>query len=158
MKQVSYVLILLIALFDISCTNTNTKWDEFCKKKYYEEFLSDGKIQELELDVIQKLNAASFQGTFAIREDSLVFGWHEGKLDTSNSLSIRDAVTNNGFYAVYHRINRWTYFKKVAGFIDDSCGLMYVPEGSKLPNEVKVNQMLVDKGKTGKWYFVEAKL
>tara|TARA_Y100000385_G_scaffold291276_1_gene368293 strand:- start:2990 stop:3466 length:477 start_codon:yes stop_codon:yes gene_type:complete len=158
MKQVSHVLILLIALLDISCTSTNTKWDDFCNKNYYAEFLSDEKMQELELDVIQKLNAANFQGTFAIKEDSLVFGWHEGELDTSNSLSIREAVTTNGFYAVYHRINHWTYFKKVAGFIDDSCGLMYVPEGSKLPIGVKVSQMLVDKGKTGKWYFVETKL
>ena len=108
MKQVSYVLIILIALLDVSCSNTNAKWDVFCKRSYYAEFLSDEKIQELELDVVQKLDAANFQGNFAIREDSIVFGWHEGKLDTSNSLSIKEALIINGFYAVHHRINKWT--------------------------------------------------
>lgn len=158
MKQLLYILVILIAFLDISCSNTSTKWEIFCKKSYYAKFLSDEKMKELELDVVQKLDGANFQGTFAIREDSLVFGWHKGKLDTSNSLSIKKTLSINGFYAVYHRINKWTYFKKVAGFIDDSCGIMYVPACSKLPNEVKVSQILIDKGKKGKWYFVETKL
>lgn len=159
MKQVSYILITLIVLLDFSCKNTNNKWEVYCKKSYYNEYLTDEKIQELELDIVQKLDSANFQGTFAIKEDSLVFGWHERKLNASNSVSIKDALKNNGFYAVYHRINKWTYLKKVAGFIDDNCGIIYLPDGKEMPVQVK-SKSRIRKSHNGKgdWFFVETKL
>jgi hypothetical protein len=33
-----------------------------------------------------------------------------------------------------------------------------VSNGSEIPNEIKVFELLVDNGLNGKWYFVEAKI
>ena len=152
-------------------------WFGFLSEKEQEEFKQNFLIQtkkeayiqsfetpfesyylELEFEIINRLNDSGFQGAFKINGDSILFGWHEGELNNINSISIARVLRKNKFYATYHRINEWTYFKKYPGFIDESCGLLFVSNGSEIPNEIKVFELLVDNGLNGKWYFVEAKI
>ena len=135
----------------MSCSNNvkNCSYDE------YKNFITDNEQESLFLECIQEFNESNFRGTILIDENTLSYGWHENELDNPND--ILEKLQGYSVYGIMH-INGITYFKKASGFIDDSCGLMYVPQGSKLPNEVRISQILIDKGSKGKWYFVEAKL
>jgi hypothetical protein len=158
MKKILNYLFILMLFKIISCTNCHNKYTDYCSVDYYKKFLSNQKIEELEFEIINRLNDSGFQGAFKINGDSILFGWHEGELNNINSISIARVLRKNKFYATYHRINEWTYFKKYPGFIDESCGLLFVSYGSEIPNEIKVFELLVDNGLNGKWYFVEAKI
>jgi hypothetical protein len=158
MKKIFKYLLILMLFKITSCANSQNVYADYCSISYYKKFLSNQKIEEFQFEIINKLNDSGFEGTFKINGDSVLFAWHEGKLSNLNSKSIARILSNDGFYATNHRINEWTYFKKYPGFIDDNCGLLFVSNGSEIPNEIKVFELLVDNGVNGKWYFVEAKM
>tara|TARA_B110000037_G_C16879539_1_gene407385 strand:- start:44 stop:520 length:477 start_codon:yes stop_codon:yes gene_type:complete len=158
MKNFSFLL--LLSLFFVSCDfsqKQRDQWAKHCNESYYLKNIENGEIKEKEiLKCIHQLKEDGFKGTFIVDEDSLQYGWHEGVL--SNPDDIIKVLKSNGFYAIFHR-KGWSYFKKGRGFIDDSCGLMYLSDGFEFPLGVESSQFLINSSSgAGKWYYVEAKL
>ena len=154
------ILVLFISVFCFSCNEdqkSNDQWKKYCNKTYYEINFNKGEIQEKELmAVFKKLEVRNFEGNLVFKGDSLKYGWHNVKLKNQNA--IVEVLKENGFYALYYR-KEWVYLKKVAGFIDDNCGIMYVPTEESMPVQVTKSRCLRNSSfGQGSWYFVETKL
>lgn len=145
------LVFLLIFFCCVECWNNVKK----CNSNKYNNFITDEEQKSQLLECIQEFNKNHFRGTILVKENSLSYGWHENEINNPNS--ILKKLQKYSIYGVVH-INGITYFKKEPGFIDNSCGLIYVPEGFELPNGIMKYQMLTDNKQDGKWYFVEAKL
>jgi hypothetical protein len=150
------IIIALLSIFVLGCNDLRQYREQTqCSYDNYKSFKNDDAQARKLYECIEHFRESNFRGVIVVREDSLSYGWHEGFL--MNSDFILKVLNNYKVYAVSH-VNEVSYFKKNAGFIDDSCGLMYIPNGAKMPVGVKESRLLVDNPEKGKWYYVEAKL
>lgn len=156
MAVYKYYIFIFLILFVIGCDKSSRNIQYNPKK--YDNYQISRKQDSTLLHIINFFNQKSFEGRFGFRNGSVVFGYVKGDkiiipMDFQNKLKkyhFEDGVIH---------INNYTYFKIDVGFIDDNCGIMYVPVGESMPVQVTKSRCLKNSSfGHGSWYFVETKL